>query len=50
MTRAAERREAVTVMTQRGISQRRACVLVDIGDSSLRYRAVRATISTSLNV
>lgn len=39
MSSAAERREAVTVMTQHGISQRRACVLVDIGDSSLRYRA-----------
>lgn len=39
MTRAAERREAVTVITQRGISQRRACELVHIHDSSLRYRA-----------
>jgi putative transposase len=39
MRSAAERREAVTAITQRGISQRRACVLVHIHDSSLRYRA-----------
>lgn len=39
MSRAAERREAVLVMRRRGISQRRACILVHISDSSLRYRS-----------
>lgn len=39
MTSAHQRREVVAVMVQRGISQRRACVLAAISNSSLRYTA-----------
>ncbi len=36
---AVPRREAVVVLVQRRVSQRRACALVRIGRSSARYQA-----------
>jgi putative transposase len=36
------RRSAVSYATSRGLSQRRACTLIGVGRSALRYRSVKA--------